>query len=271
MANLNDQVVLITGASSGIGEALAREYVRRGARVALLARRTERLEALCKELDPAGQRALAFTADVTRDGDVEAAVARTVEAFGSIHVVIANAGRGAMGHVTKLTLGDYQDQIDLNVYGVIRTVFAVLPELRKTRGSFVVVTSVMAYLPLPSASPYNVSKAAAMALCESLRVDLSPLGISVTNVAPGFIDTELRRVDAQGRRDTSGKDPVPLWMQMPAPTAARKIVRATAGRRRELVLTGHGKLGVFFGRHFSGLTSALLSLGARRAGKRIGL
>ncbi len=271
MANLTDQVVLITGASSGIGEALAREYVRRGAKVALLARRTDRLEKLCQELDPTGQRALAFTADVTRDGDVEAAVQRTVAALGGLHVVVANAGRGSMGHVTKLSLEHYREQIDLNLFGVIRTVYATLPELQKTRGSIVVVTSVMAYLPLPSASPYNVSKAAAMALSESMRVDLSPLGISVTNVAPGFIDTEIRRVDADGRRDAAGKDPVPMWMQMPAPTAARKIVRAVAARRREVVLTGHGKLGVFMGKHLAGLTSAILSLGARRAGKRIGI
>lgn len=266
---VSDQVVLITGASSGIGEALAKEYVHQGARVALLARRTDRLEALCTELNAGGKRAIALTADVTRDGDVETAVARTLAEFGAIHVVVANAGAGALGHFSKLTLGDFQGQVDLNVYGVLRAVFATLDELKKTRGSIVIVSSVMAYLPLPAASPYNVSKAAVMALSESMRVDLAGLGISVTNVAPGFINTEIRRVNAEGKKDHAGKDPIPLWMQMPAQTAARKMIRATQGRRRELVLTGHGKLGVFMGKHFAGLTSAILAMGSKRDKKAL--
>jgi len=250
--------------------ALAREYVRRGARVALLARRTDRLEALCAQLNGNGKRAIAVTADVTRDGDVEAAVARTLAEFGALHIVVANAGTGVMGHIARLTLDDFRRQTELNVFGVLRTVYATLPELQKTRGSIVTVSSVMAYLPLPAAAAYNMTKAAVMALSESLRVDLSPLGISVTHVAPGFINTELRRVDAEGKKDTSGKDPIPVWLQMPADVAARKIIRATNWRSRELVLTWLGKIGVFFGRHFSGFTSAVLAFGARRAGKRLG-
>ena len=150
------------------------------------------------------------------------------------------------------------------MYGVIRTIYACLDSLKQTRGSVVVVSSVMAYLPLPSASPYNMSKAAARSLAESLRVDLSGLGINVTHVAPGFINTELRRVGSDGQKDLDAKDPVPLWLQMPAPVAARKIIRATRRRRGELVLTGHGKLGVFFGRHFPWLTSVVLAFVARR-------
>lgn len=268
MAAVKDQVVLITGASSGIGEALARAYVKEGARVALLARRTDRLEALCRELNGAGVQALAITADVTRDGDLEAAVARTVAEFGALHVVVANAGSGVMGPFTSLTMDDFRRQVELNVYGVLRTAFASLPELRKTRGSLVLVSSVMAYLPLPFASAYTMSKAAVMALAESLRVDLSPLGVNVTHVAPGFINTELRRVDAQGRRDSAGQDPIPLWLQMPAAKAARLIIRATRRRRRELILTRLGALGVFFGRHFSGLTAWVMALGARLQVKR---
>lgn len=256
-------VVLITGASSGIGEALAREYVRRGSRVVLVARRAELLEALCAELG-GESRAIAVAGDVTKDGELERAVARAVERFGGLDVVVANAGGGVTKPFTRLRLEDFQRQIDLNLYGVLRAAFAALPELQKSRGRFVVVTSVMAYLPLPAASPYNVSKAAAMALAESLRVDLAPHEVSVTNVAPGFIDTPLRRVDAQGKRDAAGKDPVPKWLQMPAHVAARKIARAAHGRRRELVLTGHGKLGVFFGRHFSWLASFVLSRAAKR-------
>ncbi len=261
MATYSGKVALITGASSGIGEALAREYVRQGARVALLARRTDKLEALCLELGR--ERAIAITCDVTRDGQLETAVQRTVAELGRLDVAIANAGGGITKHFTRLTLDDYRSQVELNVFGVLRTVQAALPELQKTGGAVGVVGSVMGYLPLPAASPYSMSKAAVRSLAECLRVDLAPLGVSVTHVAPGFIDTELRR------KKHGDKDPIPSWLVMSAPTAAKKIARAVRRRKRELVLTGHGKIGVFFGLHFAGLTSAVMALGARRGKARL--
>ncbi len=263
--SLKDRIVLITGASSGIGEALAREYAQRGAKVALVARRTERIAALCRELNASthDKRAIAVTADVTRDGDMSAAVARTIAELGGLDVVIANAGSGVNGHVTELELADYRAQVELNVFGVLRTVYASLEALEQSRGSIVIVSSVMAYLAMPASSAYSMSKAAARSLAESLRVDLAPLGVNVTHVAPGFINTELRRMGPDGKRAHDGADPVPPWLQMPAPVAARKIIRATARRRRELVLTGHGKIGVFFGMHFAGLTAWVMSLVSR--------
>jgi NAD(P)-dependent dehydrogenase (short-subunit alcohol dehydrogenase family) len=270
MANLTGKVVLITGASSGIGEALAREYVAAGARVALLARRTDRLDALCQELNGGDVRAIALTADVAKDGDLEAAVARTVSELGRLDVVIANAGFGVMGHFTKLSLDDFRRQMETNVFGALRTARASVEELRKTRGSFAFVSSVMAYLPMPASSAYSMSKAALMSFSECLRVDMSPLGVSVTHVAPGFIATELRFAKEDGKIADGATDPVPTWLQMPAKTAARKIVRAVACRRRELILTNLGKLGVFFARHFYWLTAWVMAFGARRAGRRLG-
>lgn len=253
------EVVLITGASSGIGEAIAREYVAQGAKVALLARRADKLEALCKEL---GSNAVAIAADVTQD--MTEAVQRATAALGDITVLVANAGGGVMGHFGKLTLEDYQSQIELNVYGVLRSIYACFDSLKRTKGSIVVVSSVMAYLPLPGASAYNVSKAAAKSLAESLRVDLSPQGINVTHIAPGFIATDLRRVDANGNKALDGVDPIPTWLQMPARLAARRIIRATRWRRGELVLTNIGKSTVFFARHFPWLTHTILALVSRR-------
>jgi len=119
-------VVFITGASSGIGAALAREYARRGADLALAARRTDRLDALAAELSAQGRRALVLACDVTRDGELEAAVARTRDAFGRIDVVVANAGFGVVGPVERLRLEDYRRQFETNVFGVLRTVYATL-------------------------------------------------------------------------------------------------------------------------------------------------
>ena len=113
------QVVFITGASSGIGAALAREFARRGADLALAARRTDRLAALAAEITKSGRRALVLACDVTLDSDLEAAVARTREAFGRIDVVVANAGFGVVGSVESLGVDDFRRQFETNVFGVL--------------------------------------------------------------------------------------------------------------------------------------------------------
>ena len=255
MSTFAGQNVLITGASSGIGAALAREFSRHGANVVLLARRLDRLTALAAELDPGGRRALALAADVTVDGDLERAVAQARAKLGGLDVVVANAGFGVVGPVESLTVDDYRRQFETNVYGVLRTVHATLPALKASRGRLVIVGSVAGYVATPNASPYAMSKFAVRALSEALGHELSPAGVSVTLVSPGYVDSEIRRVDNSGRfRDTT-PEPVPAWLVMPTPKAARQIVRAVARRRREVVVTAHGKLAVFVQRHAPWLVS----------------
>src|SRR6185436_16532555 len=127
------QVVLITGASSGIGAALARAFAREGANLVLAARRADRLAALAAEIEREGRRALSVTCDVTRDGDLERAAAAARTAFGGIDVAVANAGFGVVGPVERLTLDDYHRQFETNVFGVLRTIHATLPDLRARR------------------------------------------------------------------------------------------------------------------------------------------
>ncbi|MGH7829386.1 MAG: SDR family oxidoreductase, partial [Candidatus Binatia bacterium] len=126
MKKFQGKVVFITGASSGIGAALAREFARHGARVALLARRRERLERLTKEIEDRGGAALALAADVTVDGEIDAAVQAAVAKWGGIDVVVANAGFGVVGPLKDLTLEDYRRQFETNVFGVLRTIYATL-------------------------------------------------------------------------------------------------------------------------------------------------
>ena len=139
---MKDQVVLITGASAGIGAALAREYAGRGASVVLTARRTDKLEALAAELRQGGTRALVVAADVTRDGDLEQAVARTLAEFGRLDVVLANAGFGINGTMTKLSLDDVRRQLETNVFGVLRTFYATKDALTQSRGCLGILGSV---------------------------------------------------------------------------------------------------------------------------------
>ena len=224
---------MITGASSGIGAALAREFARHGADLVLLARRADRLATLATELERAGRRALALTADVTVDGDLDKAVAQARAALGRLDVVVANAGFGVVGPVERLALDDYRRQFETNIFGVLRTVHATLADLKASRGRLVVIGSVAGYVATPGSSPYSMSKFAVRALAEALGHELAPAGVAVTLVSPGYVDSEIRRVDNAG-----------LFQ-----TAARQIVRAVARRRREVVITGHGKVAVFMQRH----------------------
>src|SRR5262245_2792455 len=129
MTLFDGQVAFITGASSGIGAALAREFAHQGADVVLLARRLDRLEELAGELRGAGRRALAIACDVTQDGGLEAAAAQARGALGRIDVVVANAGYGVVGSVERLAIQDFRRQFETNVYGVLRTIYATLDDL----------------------------------------------------------------------------------------------------------------------------------------------
>jgi len=258
-----DKVVLITGASSGIGEALAREYAARGWRTALVARRIERTAALARELGAERGRSLALVGDVTRDGDMDDAVARVRAEFGRLDVVVANAGFGVNGAVADLTVQDYHRQFDTNVYGVVRTANAAIPALTDSRGVFAAIGSVSGYLSTPGTVPYAMSKFAVRAWCEGARAELGPRGVAVVHIAPGFIESEIRRVDRKGAFHEEHRDPIPAWLIMPAATAARQIADAIEGRVPERVLTGHGRFGVWMARHAPGVVRAVLQLVAR--------
>ena len=243
------KVALITGASAGIGAALARELAREGADLVLAARREDRLRDLAREIAAMGRTAIVVGCDVTRDGDLERAVAAAVERYGRLDIAIANAGFGVAGRVEELRLDDFRRQLDTNVLGVLRTLYASLPELRKARGQFVVVGSVAGHVPTPGTSAYSMSKFAVRGFAESIHDELAASGVSVTLVSPGFVDSDIRRVDNHGTVHEDAPDPVPAWLRMPTDRAARIIVRAIRRRRREIVVTGHGKALVVLYRH----------------------
>lgn len=249
MAKVTGKVAFITGASSGIGAAMAREFARRGADVVLLARRWERLEALALEVRARGNRALTLKCDVTVDGDLQAAVAQTLEELGRIDWVVANAGFGVAGAVHKLGLDDFRRQFETNIYGVLRTVQATREALIASRGSLAIMGSVMSYLSLPVSAPYAMSKHAVRALASSLRAEMAKYGVGVTLLAPGFVRSEIRHVDNEGKHKESTSDPIPQWLVMDTDKAAAKLVRGTIRRKREVVITFHGKVLVFLERH----------------------
>ena len=186
------------------------------------------------------------------------------EVFGRLDVVVANAGFGVVGPVQALTLDDYRRQLETNVFGVVRTAHATIAELKKTRGRFVIIGSVSGHVGVPGSSAYSMSKFAVRGFAASLGHELAPHGVSVTLISPGFVDSEIRRVDNRGVLSEAAADPVPRWLRVTTPVAARDIVRAIARRRREAVITGHGRITVFMQRHVPALVDWIV----RRFGVR---
>jgi len=251
------QVAFITGASSGIGAALAREFARHGADVVLAARRVDRLEAVATEIAHLGRQPLVAECDVARDGELELAAARARERFGRIDVVVANAGFGVVGPVDRLTVEDYRRQFETNVFGVLRTVYATLDDVKRARGRIVIIGSVSGHVAAPGGSAYAMSKFAVRAFAEALGLELRGDGVSVTLVSPGFVASEIHEVDNRGVRHPGTRHKVP-WLRMSAERAARLTVRAAAQRRREVVITGHGKATVLLQRHVPWLLAGIM-------------
>ena len=242
--------VFITGASSGIGEALARAFALEGARLALAARRLERLESVRQELMPAAAEVLAVPCDVTSRPSLDAAVAQTAEAFGGIDVAVANAGFGVTGFFQDLSTADFRRQFETNVFGLLDTVYAVLPHVRASKGRLALISSVSGRVGSPASSPYVASKFAVTGLAASIYYDLRADGVSVTCIEPGFVESKIRMTDNAGRFHEDWNDPVPPWLVVPRDRAARAIVSAIYKRKPEAVITGHGKLAVWSARHF---------------------
>lgn len=258
-----DKAVFITGGSSGIGAELGMAFAHEGAKVALTARRADKLEDVCKQITDAGGTAIALTADVTDRASIDEAVAKTIDAFGGIDVVVANAGFSVVGAMTRLTADDFRRQFDTNVFGVVDTFYATIDHLRAAKGRFAVVSSLAGRAIVPRTPVYNASKHAVNGLCETMYHELDDLGVSCTLISPGFVETEIHKVDNKGVFREDRKIVAPKALLMPADRAARIMVNAIYKRKPEVVVTNHAKIGMFIARHFPRTVRTLSRMGTR--------
>lgn len=262
MGKFENRVVWITGGGSGIGRAVAVAFAREGALVAVSGRRPEKLAETVAAIEAIGARALAVPCDVLDEASIAAAVRSVVEAWGSIDVAVANAGYSVMGRIEDLDLAYWRRQFEVNVFGLVGTVRATLPELRKTHGRLVLIGSVAAFVAPPKGAVYAASKAAVRVIGEALPAELRGSGVSCTTVHPAYVESDIVRVDNDGRLREDRRDPRPRWLVWKADEAAKAIVDASYRRRREVVLSVYGKLAVGASRLAPGLLQKVLGRGS---------
>ncbi len=243
MSGIEGKVIAITGASSGIGEAAALLLASRGARLALGARRSDRLEALAGRIEAAGGQAVYTTVDVTRRDDVARLVALATDRFGQLDVLVNNAGIGPISLLDELRIDDWDAMIDVNVKGVLYGIAAALPVFRKQGfGQFVTTASTAGLKTVPTMAVYSGSKVAVRAIMEGLRQEAGE-ALRVTTITPGFIHTDFAdaitnpevRAQIVGARDRMAITPdaiaraIAFAVEQPAEVDVNEIVvRPTA-------------------------------------------
>jgi NADP-dependent 3-hydroxy acid dehydrogenase YdfG len=190
--NIEGKVVVITGASSGLGEATARMLSAQGALVALGARRAGRIQSLAGELNSSGGKALAVTTDVTHADQVKALVDAAAQAFGRIDVMINNAGLMPSSPLERLKIEDWDRMIDVNIKGVLYGIAAVLPYMKQQKSGHIInVSSVAGHKIRPGGAVYSATKHAVRVISEGLRLEVKPYNIRTTILSPGAVATEL--------------------------------------------------------------------------------
>jgi NADP-dependent 3-hydroxy acid dehydrogenase YdfG len=187
-----NKVIVITGASSGLGESAARHLAEQGATVVLAARRSDRIQALADELSKAGGKALAVTTDVTDRDQVKALVDKAVEAYGHVDVIINNAGLMPHSPLERLKIDEWDRMIDVNIKGVLYGIAAVLPHMKERKSGHIInVSSVAGHKVRPAGVVYSATKHAVRVISEGLRQEVKPYNMRTTVISPGAVDTEL--------------------------------------------------------------------------------
>ncbi len=258
--DLQGKVVLITGASSGIGRATAVEFHRAGSRVVVAARSKDKLDALAAELG--GDRVLAVKMDVTSESDRTLVLEKSREAFGSIDVLVNNAGWASFGTVQRIPMANVEKMVALNLIAPIALAREVIPEmLERGSGQIINISSVVGFQAIPRMTVYSATKAALNGFTTGLRMELKGTGIDVLLVAPGSTNTSFfdvaDAIDAKASRVAE--------TQYTPQRVALAVVASSRKRRREVVLTADGKM-ITWIRRFSPRVADLIMYGVAKKG-----
>lgn len=242
--DLRDRVVIVTGASEGIGQALARLFAAQGAKLVLAARSEEKLKALAKSLGE--ERTLVVPTDVTQFEQVDRLVARAAEHFGGIDILVNNAGLGLYGSVEETKWADLRWLWEVNFFGAVRATQAALPYLRQRRGAVVNISSVAGKLSVPFMGAYCATKFALNALSNSLRMELAGTGVRVVVICPGRVQTQFHSSAFRESQDLPGVFDERTGGGISSEQVARATLRALRRGKREVILPWKLRLAVGF-------------------------
>lgn len=256
--NVNEKTIWVTGASSGIGKALAIHLSRRGARLILSARSAERLEE-CRHACANPDQHVVLPLDLTDAASLEKASALALEKYGPIDILVNNGGISQRSLAVETGLAVDRRIMEVNFFGTITLTKLVLPSmLSRQSGHIVVVSSVVGKFGTPFRSSYAASKHALHGFFESLRAELWSLGIRVTMVCPGFVRTNISVNALKGDGSTLGSMDAAQAAGMDPETCAETIVRAVEAERNEIYIGGKEKLGVYLQRFVPGLFARII-------------
>lgn len=241
---MKNKVVVVTGASSGIGKALAIEAARRGALVVLAARNAEKLEEVAFQIKQFNTQIIWLETDVSLENDCKALIDKTIEKFGRIDVLINNAGISMRALFEHTEIAVIKQLMDINFWGMVYCTKYALPGLLKTKGSVVGVSSIAGYKGLPGRTGYSASKFAMHGFLEALRIENLKKDLHVLIACPGFTASNIRNTALSADGSTQGESPRNETDMMSAEEVAIFILDAVAKRKRSLVLTRQGKLTV---------------------------
>jgi len=246
MTVLNENVVILTGASSGIGRELALQLAEQGAWLALAARDKQALQEVSELCRTRGGKAIPIQADVTDQEQVRKLTETTVAEYGRIDTLINNAGISMWTFFEEIEdISILEKIMQVNYLGCVYCTHYALPYLKQTQGRLVAVSSLAGKTGVPTRSGYAASKHAVVGFFETLRIELQKDKVSVTIIYPGFVPSEIRKRAYNNKGEALGKEPIQTEKAMPTEECARLIIPAVARRKRELVMTPRGKLGQY--------------------------
>jgi short-subunit dehydrogenase len=244
--SFKDSVIIITGASSGIGRELALQLAAQGAALSLAARDTDRLTSIAEECQRRGGKALSIPTDVSNRVHCAALIQKTIDHYQRIDVLINNAGMTMFGNFEDVKdLALFDRIMKVNYLGSVYCTYFSLPYLKKSRGRIVGISSLTGKNGVPTRTAYAASKHAMAGFFDSLRIELDGSGVSVTMIYPGFVATEMRERALGTDGQPIGKSHLDESNVMPVEQCAEMICAAIEKRKRELVMTLRGKLGLW--------------------------
>jgi short-subunit dehydrogenase len=257
--NFKNKVVLITGASSGIGKACAEEFARQGANLVLAARQYVTLCEITADLEKRyGIRAIAVQADVSVEEDCAFIVKQALITFNQVDVLVNNAGISMRALFNDLDLSVLKNLMDVNFWGMVYCTKYALPEILKTKGTIVGVSSIAGYRGLPGRTGYSASKFAMNGFLESLRTELLKTGVNVMVACPGFTASNVRFAALSKDGTAHGETSMEEGEMMTAEQVALNIVNGVAARKRTLLMTRQGKLTVWMNKLLPGIVDGLV-------------